>query len=93
MAARQMGFGDANECPQLCKLAYDYLKKSEGYDEMIFEYLAKEADAESLYVKLMGEFESCILSYFAFHWTQASHMITQVTLLLLTYIDTQFKFL
>lgn len=76
--ARQMGFGDANECPQLCKLAYDYLKKSEGYDEMIFEYLAKEADAESLYVKLMGEFESCILSYFAFHWTQASHMITQV---------------
>ncbi|XP_065863154.1 calmodulin calcium-dependent NAD kinase-like [Euphorbia lathyris] len=77
--ARQLGFSDPNyECPQLCKLAYDYLRKSKDCENNIFEFFANEAEAESLYVKLIQEFDKCILSYFAFHWTQVSHMITQV---------------
>ncbi|XP_010522496.1 PREDICTED: uncharacterized protein LOC104801096 isoform X2 [Tarenaya hassleriana] len=75
---RQLGFEDANECPQLCKLANAYLKKSKGYEEDIFEYLGNEAEADSLYILLIEEFERCILSYFAFNWTQASNIITQV---------------
>ncbi|KAH0993904.1 hypothetical protein GBA52_005387 [Prunus armeniaca] len=75
--ARQLGILDANECPQLCKLAYDYLRKSKGYED-IYAYLASEADAESLCISLMQEFERCILSYFAFHWSQATLMISQV---------------
>ncbi|XP_020534129.1 uncharacterized protein LOC105632092 isoform X2 [Jatropha curcas] len=76
--ARQLGFADPNECPQLCKLAYDYLRKSKDCEGNIYEFFANEAEAESLYVKLIEEFDRCILSYFAFHWTQLSHMITQV---------------
>ncbi|EOY05907.1 P-loop containing nucleoside triphosphate hydrolases superfamily protein [Theobroma cacao] len=76
--ARQLGFADANECPQLCRLAHNYLKKSKDCEVSIFEYFANEPEAETLYVKLMEEFERCILSYFAFHWSQASHMISQV---------------
>nr|KJB72322.1 hypothetical protein B456_011G171100 [Gossypium raimondii] len=44
----------------------------------MFEYFGNEAEAENLYVKLMEEFERCILCYFAFHWSRASDMITQV---------------
>ncbi|KAF5452726.1 hypothetical protein F2P56_027694 [Juglans regia] len=76
--ARQMGFSDANECPQLCKLAYDYLKKPKECEERIYAFFANEPDTESLYVKLIEEFEKCILSYFAFHWGHASFMISQV---------------
>lgn len=76
--ARQMGFDDTNECPQLCKLAYAYLKKSKGCEDNIYEYFSKEAEPESLYVKLVEEFDRCILSYFAFHWSHASLMISQV---------------
>ncbi|XP_030974010.1 uncharacterized protein LOC115994120 [Quercus lobata] len=76
--ARQMGFSDASECPQLCKLAYDYLRKSEGCENSIYDYFSNEPDAKSLYRKLIGEFETCILSYFAFHWGHASLMISQV---------------
>ncbi|KAG7996876.1 hypothetical protein I3843_01G182800 [Carya illinoinensis] len=76
--ARQMGFLDANECPQLCKLAYDYLRKSKGCDDSIYEFVANEPDAQSLCLKLIEEFEKCILSYFAFHWGQASLLISQV---------------
>ncbi|KAK9991904.1 hypothetical protein SO802_026889 [Lithocarpus litseifolius] len=76
--ARQMGFSDANECPQLCKLAYDYLRKSEDCENSIYDYLSNEPEAKSLYGKLIGEFETCILSYFAFHWGHASLMISQV---------------
>ncbi|KAF2313938.1 hypothetical protein GH714_020741 [Hevea brasiliensis] len=76
--ARQLGFADPNECPQLCKLAYDYLRKSKDCEGNIYEFFANEAEAESLYVKLIEEFERCILSYFAFHWTRVSHLITQV---------------
>ena len=77
-AARQMGFLDANEFPQLCKLACDYLRKSEESENDIYAYFSKEPEAKSLYRNLISEFETCILSYFAFHWGQASLMISQV---------------
>ena len=73
-----MGFPDPDECPRFCKLAYDYLKKSKECDQNIYEYFSSLPDAKSLYIKLVEEFERCILSYFAFHWTQASFMINQV---------------
>ncbi|XP_031376272.1 uncharacterized protein LOC116192020 isoform X1 [Punica granatum] len=76
--ARQLGFEDESECPQLCKLAMDYLKRTKGCEDSIYEYFANEPDAETLYVKLLDEFESYILGYFAFHWNQASEMINQV---------------
>ena len=76
--ARQMGFADPDECPQLCNLAYDYLKKSKGCDENMYEYFSSQPDADSLYIKLVEELDRCTLSYFGFHWTQASLMINQV---------------
>ncbi|KAB1219117.1 hypothetical protein CJ030_MR3G008416 [Morella rubra] len=77
--ARQMGFLDADECPQLCKLAYDYLRKSKGCEDSILEFFANEPDSgRSLCLKLIDEFDKCILSYFAFHWGQASDLISQV---------------
>jgi hypothetical protein len=78
LAARQIGFEDASEVPKLCLLAQEYLQKFKGCDQSIYEYLANEKDSESLYVKLVDEFERCILSYFAFHWKQAPHVISQV---------------
>ncbi|XAR57353.1 hypothetical protein NMG60_11025469 [Bertholletia excelsa] len=76
--ARQIGFEDPSECPQLCKLAYEYLMKSKDCESIIYEYLANEPNGEELYMKLVEEFDRCILSYFAFHWSQASHIISQV---------------
>ncbi|KAG5391232.1 hypothetical protein IGI04_032773 [Brassica rapa subsp. trilocularis] len=76
--ARQLGFEDPNECPQLCKLANAYLVKTKGYDENVYEYLVNEAEPDSLYVHLLEEFERCILTYFAFNWTQFSNLISQV---------------
>ncbi|WZZ77213.1 hypothetical protein YC2023_097785 [Brassica napus] len=76
--ARQLGFEDPNECPQLCKLANAYLVKTKGYDENVYEYLVNEAEPESLYVHLLEELERCILTYFAFNWTQSSNLISQV---------------
>ncbi|XP_021733739.1 uncharacterized protein LOC110700501 isoform X1 [Chenopodium quinoa] len=76
--ARQIGFDDPNECPQLCKLANDYLKKTEGSESFIYEFFSNEPDAESLYVKLIEEFDKCILSYFSFHWSRTPSMISQV---------------
>uniref|UniRef100_A0A5B7AYA6 Zeta toxin domain-containing protein n=1 Tax=Davidia involucrata TaxID=16924 RepID=A0A5B7AYA6_DAVIN len=76
--ARQIGFNDASECPQLCKLAYEYLKTAKGFEGGIYEYFANEPNADSLYVKLVEELDRCILAYFAFHWSQASLMIRQV---------------
>lgn len=67
--ARQLGFEDANECPQLCKLAYEYLKKPSGFTD--------EPHADLLYVKLVEEFDRCIFGYFAFYWSQASLTINQ----------------
>jgi hypothetical protein len=87
-AARQMGFRDAGQCPQLGKLALDYLRKTNGYQEKIFAYFENESNAEALYVKLMEELEKCILGYFAFHWDQATFMISQVINCIYFYINT-----
>ncbi|CAI8616191.1 unnamed protein product [Vicia faba] len=76
--ARQMGFVDAGEVPELCRLAQDYLRNTEGCKENIYQYLANGDNANALYAKLIEEFERCILSYFAFHWNRASFIITQV---------------
>lgn len=62
----------------LCKLANDYLRRSDGCESAIFEFLAKDPEAECLYVKLIEELERCILTFFAFHWSHSSYMITQV---------------
>ncbi|GAA0139864.1 hypothetical protein LIER_01328 [Lithospermum erythrorhizon] len=76
--ARQIGFKDKNQCPSLCKLASNYVRKSEGFEDEIYTLFASEPDADSLFIKLVEEFERCILSYFAFHWTHAPEMISQV---------------
>lgn len=77
-AARQIGFADRRECPQLCKLASDYARKSEGCEENIYTFFHTELDGDSLFIKLVEEFERCIISYFAFHWSHADLMISQV---------------
>ncbi|KAL7172526.1 hypothetical protein ACSBR2_032083 [Camellia fascicularis] len=76
--ARQMGFADRRACPHLCKLASEYIRKSEDCEDNIYSFFADDPDVDSLYIKLVEEFERCILSYFAFHWNQAHHMISQV---------------
>ncbi|CAI8599015.1 unnamed protein product [Vicia faba] len=76
--ARQMRFVDADEVPELCRLAQDYLRNTKGCKENIYQYLANGDNAKALYAKLIEEFERCILSYFAFHWNRASFIITQV---------------
>nr|DAD19769.1 TPA_asm: hypothetical protein HUJ06_021232 [Nelumbo nucifera] len=75
---RQIGFTDKNECPQLRKLANDYLRKSKGCEDEIYAFFANDPDADTLFAKLVEEFDKCILSYFAFHWSHASLMISQV---------------
>ncbi|KAK6940720.1 Zeta toxin domain, partial [Dillenia turbinata] len=76
--ARQMGFADRRRCPQLCKLASEYVRQSEDCEDNIYSFFANEPDADSLFVKLLEEFERCILSYFAFHWNNADVMVGQV---------------
>ncbi|KAL8485650.1 hypothetical protein ACS0TY_027799 [Phlomoides rotata] len=76
--ARQMGFKDRRECPHLCKLASEYIRKAEGCEEDMYSFFATEPDVDSLFIKLVEEFERCILSYFAFHWTDTSYMLSQV---------------
>ncbi|KAJ6998534.1 hypothetical protein NC653_014646 [Populus alba x Populus x berolinensis] len=76
--ARQMGFADRRECPRLCRLAAEYIRKCEGCEEDIYAFFAQEPDTDSLYVTLVEEFERCILSYFAFHWSHADLLIGQV---------------
>lgn len=34
--ARQIGFSDPSDCPQLCKLAYDYLRSTKGCEVNIY---------------------------------------------------------
>ncbi|CAN1279675.1 Calmodulin calcium-dependent NAD kinase [Linum perenne] len=78
--ARQLGFSDPSECPQLCELAYDYLRRKEGSEDNIYDYFAADMEdrAKSLCGKLTEELERCILSYFAFHWNHATSLVTQV---------------
>lgn len=74
VAARQMGFADRRQCPHLCKLASDYIRKAEGCEDNIYTFFADEPDADSLFIKLVEELERCTLSYFAFHsrWQEFS---------------------
>ncbi|XP_071686573.1 calmodulin calcium-dependent NAD kinase [Rutidosis leptorrhynchoides] len=76
--ARQFGFKDGNECPELSKLASDYVRNSKGFEDSMYVYFSNETEVESLCEKLVQELERCILAYFAFHWNQADHMINQV---------------
>ncbi|XP_057965446.1 calmodulin calcium-dependent NAD kinase-like [Malania oleifera] len=76
--ARQLGFADRRECPQLCKLASAYVARPEACEDDIYSFFASEPDASSLFVKLLEEFERCILSYFAFHWSHADIAISHV---------------
>ncbi|KAK7277572.1 hypothetical protein RJT34_22587 [Clitoria ternatea] len=76
--ARQMGFKDRRSCPHLCKLASEYIRKFEGCEDDIYAFFENEPDADSLFVKLIEEFERCILSYCAFHWSHGDVLISQV---------------
>ncbi|KHN03850.1 hypothetical protein glysoja_011079 [Glycine soja] len=76
--ARQMGFKDRRSCPLLCKLASEYIRKSEGCEDDLYAFFENEPDVDSLFVKLVEEFERCILSYFAFHWTHGDVLISQI---------------
>ncbi|CAN6346256.1 unnamed protein product, partial [Urochloa humidicola] len=76
--ARQIGFDDVNECPHLCTLAYDYLRKNKGYEDNIFAFFQNNGDPEPLIVKFIEELDKCILGYFSFHWNYATYIITQV---------------
>ncbi|ESW16064.1 hypothetical protein PHAVU_007G126000 [Phaseolus vulgaris] len=73
--ARQMGLVES-EVPAVCRLADEYLIKWKECEESIVEYLADQKDP-TLPGKLIHEFEQCILTYFAFHWNQASYVISQ----------------
>ncbi|KAL6893523.1 hypothetical protein ACP4OV_007621 [Aristida adscensionis] len=75
--ARQIGFQDINECPELCKLANNYLRNSKNCKDDIFGFFANAQDAEILYVKFIEELDKCILGYFAFHWDHATNLISQ----------------
>lgn len=74
-----MGFSDRRHCPHLFKFAADYIMKAEGSEEEMYLFFAEEPQADSLFIKLIEELERCILSYFAFHWSNAPFMISQVS--------------
>ncbi|KAG0548483.1 hypothetical protein BDA96_01G170700 [Sorghum bicolor] len=74
--ARQLGFEEVKECPQLCKLANNYLNNSKTCMEDIYGFFSNAKDAECLYVKLIEELDRCILGYFAFHWDHATYLIS-----------------
>ncbi|GJN24017.1 hypothetical protein PR202_gb11721 [Eleusine coracana subsp. coracana] len=77
LKARQIGFQDINECPQLCKLANSYLRNTKNCIDDIYEFLANCPNAESLYVKFLEELDKCILGYFGFHWDHATYLISE----------------
>ncbi|WVZ68635.1 hypothetical protein U9M48_017554 [Paspalum notatum var. saurae] len=76
--ATQIGFEDLNECPHLCTLSYDYLKKTEGYEQNLLAFFHNKMNPDALLVQLIEELDKCILGYFSFHWKFATHIITQV---------------
>lgn len=79
-----MGFKDRRSCPHLCKLASEYIRKCEGCEDDMYAFFENEPDADSLFVKLVEEFERCILSYFSFHWSYGDVLISQVLMRNLT---------
>ncbi|CAL5440848.1 unnamed protein product [Camellia sinensis] len=54
------------------------MSTSKNPKSVIYEYFANEPNVDELHVKLVEEFDRCILAYFAFHWSQASLMISQI---------------
>lgn len=78
LPATQIGFEDLNECPHLCALSYDYLKKTEGYEQNLLAFFHNKMNPDALLVQLIEEMDKCILGYFSFHWKYATHIITQV---------------
>ncbi|KAK3162098.1 hypothetical protein QOZ80_1BG0085360 [Eleusine coracana subsp. coracana] len=76
--ANQIGFEDLNQCPHLHSLAYDYLKKNEGYEQNLLAFFHNKMNPDALLVKLIEELDKCILGYFSFHWKWATQVITQV---------------
>ncbi|KAK4487773.1 hypothetical protein RD792_005548 [Penstemon davidsonii] len=68
--ARQMGFTDRRECPNLCKLASHYIRKAEGCEEDMYTFFASEPDVDSLFIKMVEEFERFNVS------TQIGHHIS-----------------
>ncbi|KAJ6911173.1 hypothetical protein NC652_021720 [Populus alba x Populus x berolinensis] len=72
-----MGFADADKCPRLCKLAYDYLKRSEGCENNIYDFFAHLPELQSsLYVKLMGNLKNA--SSLISHFIGAEHLCLSV---------------
>ncbi|XP_052731044.1 calmodulin calcium-dependent NAD kinase [Vigna angularis] len=76
---RQLGFEDPVKVPFLCLLLQQYLKKSEGYDERMYEYIfnGNIDNVDHLYTKLEHEFERCILSYFSFYWDEVATVVNK----------------
>ena len=77
-SATQISFEDLNECPHLCTLSYDYLKKTEGYEQNLLAFFHNKMNPDALLVQLIEELDKCILGYFSFHWKYATYIITQV---------------
>ncbi|KVH88751.1 hypothetical protein Ccrd_025813 [Cynara cardunculus var. scolymus] len=80
--ARQIGFRDGKECPELSKLASDYVRSSKAFNDAMYIYFSEcfpnKTEVKLLSEKLVEELERCILGYFAFHWSHAPVMIEQV---------------
>ncbi|CAN6439485.1 unnamed protein product [Victoria cruziana] len=70
--ARQLGVEKA-ECPNFCKLADGYLRDPKSTLGDIYDFF--ETENEKLQEMCIRELESCILSYFAFHWNHASSLV------------------
>nr|XP_027116428.1 uncharacterized protein LOC113734222 isoform X2 [Coffea arabica] len=75
---RRKSKSSSSEDHHLNKFLAPFLDKTESGRVGKLEKFSDYVDADSLYVKLVEEFERCILSYFAFYWSHASFMITQV---------------
>ncbi|KAL5712277.1 hypothetical protein ACHQM5_014466 [Ranunculus cassubicifolius] len=75
---RQIGLEENGEGSKIGELAENYLKRAEGIEVKIIEFLTTLNGDESLAIKLIEEFDRCIHGYFAFHWSHASAMISQV---------------
>ncbi|XP_057841419.2 calmodulin calcium-dependent NAD kinase isoform X2 [Cryptomeria japonica] len=82
---RQLGIMTPDGDSRLSKLAEEYLRgdksNSDRSRESILLYLSDmcpEDEIESLYKVITDELDSCILSYFAFHWDHSMFTINQI---------------
>lgn len=53
-AARQIGFSDRRECPNLFRFAAEYIMKAEGCEEEMYLFFVDEAVVDSLFVHKVG---------------------------------------